>query len=126
MLGTVAHPEGITNPPIDDLLEKVDSKYGLVIDAAKRARQINTYSQQLESNQLEVFGPLVEVSSDEKPLGIALREIAADKLEVIPGDVARERRAEVEAARLAAEEDMFSDIALGEVATNTSLDDIQF
>ena len=51
MLGTVAHPEGITNPPIDDLLEKVDSKYGLVIDAAKRARQINTYSQQLESNQ---------------------------------------------------------------------------
>ena len=54
MLGTVAHPEGITNPPIDDLLEKVDSKYGLVIDAAKRARQINTYSQQLESNQLEV------------------------------------------------------------------------
>ena len=67
MLGTVAHPEGITNPPIDDLLEKVDSKYGLVIDAAKRARQINTYAQQLESNQLEVFGPLVEVSSDEKP-----------------------------------------------------------
>ena len=57
MLGTVAHPEGITNPPIDDLLEKVDSKYGLVIDAAKRARQINTYAQQLESNQLEVFGP---------------------------------------------------------------------
>ena len=125
MLGTVAHPEGITNPPIDDLLEKVDSKYGLVIDAAKRARQINTYAQQLESNQLEVFGPLVEVSSDEKPLGIALREIAADKLEVIPGDVAR-RRAEVEAARLAAEEDLFSDIALGEVATETSLDDIQF
>ena len=28
--------------------------------------------------------------------------------------------------RLAAEEDMFSDIALGEVATETSLDDIQF
>lgn len=40
--------------------------------------------------------------------------------------MARERRAEVEAARLAAEEDMFSDIALGEVATETSLDDIQF
>ena len=26
MLGTSARPEGITNPPIDDLLEKVDSK----------------------------------------------------------------------------------------------------
>ena len=124
--GTDPTPDGLANPPIDDLMKHADSKYALAIFAAKRARQINTYSQQLESNQLEVFGPLVEVSSDEKPLGIALREIAADKLEVIPGDVARERRAEVEAARLAAEEDMFSDIALGEVATSTSLDDIQF
>ena len=47
MLGTSARPEGITNPPIDDLLEKVDSKYGLVVEAAKRARQINTYIRQL-------------------------------------------------------------------------------
>ena len=31
MLGTSPQPEGITNPPIDDLLEKVDSKYGLVV-----------------------------------------------------------------------------------------------
>ena len=34
-------PEGITNPPIDDLLDQVSSKYALVIFAAKRARQIN-------------------------------------------------------------------------------------
>nr|MBA2323459.1 DNA-directed RNA polymerase subunit omega [Pseudonocardiales bacterium] len=33
-------PEGITNPPIDDLLDKASSKYALVIFAAKRARQI--------------------------------------------------------------------------------------
>ena len=26
MLGTSARPEGITNPPIDDLLEKVDDR----------------------------------------------------------------------------------------------------
>ena len=32
--------DGITNPPIDDLLDVVDSKYRLVIMAAKRARQI--------------------------------------------------------------------------------------
>ncbi|MCB0884769.1 MAG: DNA-directed RNA polymerase subunit omega, partial [Propionibacteriaceae bacterium] len=31
-------PEGITNPPVDDLLESVDSKYRLVLFAAKRAR----------------------------------------------------------------------------------------
>ena len=34
-------PEGITYPSIDGLLEKTDSKYSLVIYAAKRARQIN-------------------------------------------------------------------------------------
>ncbi|MCI7457947.1 DNA-directed RNA polymerase subunit omega [Actinomyces urogenitalis] len=138
MLGTSPKPEGITNPPIDDLLEKVDSKYGLVVEAAKRARQINSYTQQLEDNQLEYFGPLVEVDPEEKPLGIALREIVEDKLEVIPGDVARARRAEAEEARRAGEADMFSDISLdspvslgeaaGEDGSNaaTSLDDIQF
>ena len=112
MLGPSPQPEGITNPPIDDLLEKVDSKYGLVVEAAKRARQINTYTQQLESNQFEYFGPLVEVAPEEKPLGIALREIAEDKLQVISGEEARARRAEADAARRAAEEDMFSDISL--------------
>jgi len=86
MLGTSPQPEGITNPPIDDLLEKVDSKYGLVVEAAKRARQINTYTQQLEDNQFEFFGPLVDSEVGEKSLGIALREIAEDKLEVIVVD----------------------------------------
>ena len=41
MAGTVAQPEGITNPPIDRLLETVDSKYALVLYASQRARQIN-------------------------------------------------------------------------------------
>ncbi len=35
--------EGIINPPIDELLKAADSKYGLVIFGAKRARQINAY-----------------------------------------------------------------------------------
>ncbi|HYI32088.1 MAG TPA: DNA-directed RNA polymerase subunit omega, partial [Glaciibacter sp.] len=30
-------PTGIIDPPIDDLLTKVDSKYALVIFASKRA-----------------------------------------------------------------------------------------
>ena len=47
MSGIVAQPEGITYPPIDDLLEHVDSKYALVIFAARRARQINSYNIQL-------------------------------------------------------------------------------
>jgi DNA-directed RNA polymerase subunit omega len=45
--GTTAVPEGITNPPIDELLKVADSKYALVIYGAKRARQINAYYSQL-------------------------------------------------------------------------------
>jgi len=67
--------EGITNPPIDDLLEHVDSKYRLVLFAAKRARQINAYYAQLGEGLLENVGPLVESVPQEKPLSIALREI---------------------------------------------------
>jgi DNA-directed RNA polymerase subunit omega len=67
--------EGIINPPIDDLLKIVDSKYSLVSMAAKRARQINAYYAQLGEGLLEYVGPLVETHVQEKPLSIALREI---------------------------------------------------
>ena len=80
MTGTVAHPEGITNPPIDDLLEQVDSKYALVSYSAARARQINTYNQQLEAGLLDTIGPLVEHEPHEKPLSIAMHEIAQGML----------------------------------------------
>ena len=75
MSGTIAAPEGITDPPIDDLLERADSKYALVIYAAKRARQINAYYSQLNEGLLENVGPLVETRNQEKPLSIAMREI---------------------------------------------------
>ena len=75
MSGTVAMPEGITNPPIDDLLKAADSKYALVIFAAKRARQINAYYSQLGEGLLEYVGPLVETHVQEKPLSVAMREI---------------------------------------------------
>ena len=75
MSGTAPVPEGITNPPIDDLLQAADSKYALVIYAAKRARQINAYYSQLGEGLLEYVGPLVETHVQEKPLSVALREI---------------------------------------------------
>ena len=37
----------LMNPPIEDLLDKVDSKFTLVALSAKRARQINSYYNQL-------------------------------------------------------------------------------
>ncbi|GAB2694553.1 DNA-directed RNA polymerase subunit omega [Thalassiella azotivora] len=79
-------PEGITNPPIDDLLQAADSKYALVIYAAKRARQINAYYSQLGEGLLEYVGPLVETHVQEKPLSVALREINEGKLTSEPTD----------------------------------------
>ena len=84
MSATVAHPEGITNPPIDELLDRTQSKYALVIFAAKRARQINAYYSQLGEGLLEYVGPLVEAAPQEKPLSIALREINGNLLTAEP------------------------------------------
>lgn len=44
--------EGIVSPAIDNLLNKVDSKYELVIFASKRARQINDYYSALHEGSL--------------------------------------------------------------------------
>ena len=85
MSGTVAAPEGITNPPIDQLLTRVDSKYSLVLYSAKRARQINAYYSQLGEGLLEYVGPLVETAPQEKALSISLREINSDLIEFKPG-----------------------------------------
>lgn len=86
MSGTVAAPEGITDPPIDALLEAADSKYALVIWSAKRARQINSYYAQLNEGLLEYVGPLVETEPQEKPLSIAMREISNGLLDVQPDE----------------------------------------
>ena len=83
MAGTPA-ADGIINPPIDDLLSVVDSKYQLVIMAARRARQINAYYSQLGEGLLEYVGPLVETRVQEKPLSIALREVRDGLLSVEP------------------------------------------
>ena len=83
---TGATPEGITNPPIDDLLDQVSSKYALVIYAAKRARQINDYYSQLGEGLLEYVGPLVETHVQEKPLSVAMREINEGLLVAEPTD----------------------------------------
>ena len=91
--------ESITNPPIDELLNKVDSKYRLVLFAARRARQINAYYSQLGEGLLENIGPLVDANSQEKPLSIALREIDAGLLECQEIDPEAEAAAREEALK---------------------------
>lgn len=55
-------------PTLDELINKVDSKYTLVVAAAKRAREI-----------VDGKGPLI-VDHSSKPVTVALREIAAGHL----------------------------------------------
>ncbi|MDP8948970.1 MAG: DNA-directed RNA polymerase subunit omega [Actinomycetota bacterium] len=67
---------------IDELLDKVDSRYGLVVASAKRARQISEYTATLGLNDaLGIPGPQVHTRS-QHPLSIAIEELRQGKLEV--------------------------------------------
>ena len=61
-------------------MDKVDSKFHLVHLAAKRAREINGYYAQLGEGLGAYVPPLVQTASN-KPLSIALEEIAQSKIE---------------------------------------------
>jgi DNA-directed RNA polymerase subunit omega len=65
-------------PKIETLLTDVDSKYTLVLLAAKRSRQINSYFSQLGEGVAEFTPPQIPLSPDRapKPLSIAMQEIA--------------------------------------------------
>lgn len=67
------------DPPIESLLDKVDSKFTLVTLASRRGRQINSYFNQLGEGLGAIVPPQV-TSVSRKPLSIALEEIAAAKI----------------------------------------------
>ena len=72
----------VIEPKIETLLEDVDSKYTLVILAAKRSRQINSYFSQLGEGVNEFTPPQVPMNPDQAPkaLSISLQEIAEEKV----------------------------------------------
>jgi DNA-directed RNA polymerase subunit omega len=72
----------VIEPKIETLLEGVDSKYTLVILAAKRGRQINSYFTQLGEGVSEISPPQVPMTAVRAPkaLSIALTEIAEGKV----------------------------------------------
>lgn len=70
-------------PPIEELLDRVDSKFSLVTLAARRARQINSYFAHLGEAGSKVVPPQVS-SVARKPLSISFEEIAADKIVPVP------------------------------------------
>ena len=69
------------HPRIDELLDQVDSRYALVIVAAKRARQINNYHHQLgEGIGFEEAPPPLLQSRSKNYLTMAMEEIASGKI----------------------------------------------
>ena len=67
------------NYKIDDVLEKAGGRFNLVVLAARRARQINAYFNQLGEGIGHYVPPQVH-SLSRKPLTIALEEIADGKV----------------------------------------------
>lgn len=80
---------------IDDLLARVDSKYTLVHFAAMRAREINNYYHSLGEGMGQYVRPLVEQVDSNKPLSIAMEEIAQDKLIIERPEEVRARALQV-------------------------------
>ncbi len=59
------------NPSLESLMKKADSKYSLVVAAAKRARQLTDGM------------PKMVDSSSKKPVTVALEEILRDRLKYL-------------------------------------------
>lgn len=70
-------------PSIDELLNKIDSKYSLVTIAAKRARQLQ-----------EEEKPLLEKYVSKKNVGKSLEEIYSGKLTITTKDLRVQKKEE--------------------------------
>jgi DNA-directed RNA polymerase subunit omega len=73
----------LMDPRMETLLDQVESKFTLVTLAAKRAREINDYYNQLGEGLGKIVPPQV-TSVSRKPLSISLEEIEAGKIEAVP------------------------------------------
>lgn len=67
--------DGMRYPSIDQLVSKSESKYKLVIGAAKRAKDLNKEKYYLVTNPYNT-----------KSIGIALEEIYLDKIRIVSND----------------------------------------
>ncbi len=97
----------LMDPPVEELLDKVDSKFTLVTLGARRAREINAYYQGLGEVLGRVVPPQV-TSVSGKPISIAFEEVAQGKVTYHRPD-AEELAAEAAAAADAAAVGFLSD-----------------
>ncbi|MGY9074918.1 MAG: DNA-directed RNA polymerase subunit omega [Acidimicrobiales bacterium] len=96
-----ASQDTMVDPGLEDLLTKVDSKFTLVSLASQRARQINSYYNQLGDMRGSSVPPQV-TSTARKALSIAFEEIDADKISY--DRITPEQRAVRDAVAVAARE----------------------
>ena len=71
--------------PIEELLKETPGRFALVITSAKRAKDINSYFNQLGEG-IGAYTPPQVQSLSRKPLTVAVEEIAAGKVEVSDND----------------------------------------
>lgn len=84
-------------PSVDNLLEKIDSRYKLITLASKRARQLNEYDYQIEKADKRAeeggryelpddlpTGPTLTDLKSQKSIGQALEEIEAGNVIINP------------------------------------------
>jgi DNA-directed RNA polymerase subunit omega len=116
----------LMDPPIEDLLDKVDSKFTLVALGSARARQVNSYYNSLGEGLGKVVPPQV-ASVSGKPVSIAFEEIAAGKATYTRIDpeeeaalIEAEAEVEVEVADEAA--DVADEAVLSEVVSDDVTD----
>ena len=113
----------LMDPPIEDLLDKVDSKFTLVALGSARARQVNSYYNSLGEGLGKVVPPQV-ASVSGKPVSIAFEEIAAGKAtytRIDPEEEAALAEAEAEAEDAVLSEVVSDDVT--DVVANRIVDD---
>ncbi len=117
----MATEDTMMNPPIESLMKRTASKFGLVTLSARRAREINSYFNQLDEGLGTMVPPQVS-STSRKPLSISFEEIAADKILSVPLSVYEELEAELDEELLdAVADDVVSELeadAVAEVAVD--------
>lgn len=62
--------EMIIDPPINELLDKVNQRFNFAVVVSKRARQL-----------VSGDAPLIDIDPDEKPVSIAAKEMYGGKFE---------------------------------------------
>jgi len=74
-------PMPLIKPRVDHLQDQADSLYAVVVVAARRARQINSYYHSVQEGGYGDYPPpMVPTTPGEGTLTVALRELADDKL----------------------------------------------